>query len=168
MVKYCFGSKDGLLDALLERITASFAPDIERLDALGLGPEETLRRHIAGVVGNYVRYPYVNRLLNERLMQADADAAARLSAVFAEPTRDWYARLLRAGRRAGVFRDVDATFFFFTVMGACEFLFAATPWVHHAFGETLDDAFVARFVDHTCDLVLRGVLASRPTARRRS
>src|SRR5262245_41126292 len=34
MVKYCFGSKDGLLQELLDRITAGFAHDVSRLDEL--------------------------------------------------------------------------------------------------------------------------------------
>ncbi len=158
MVKYCFGSKDALLDALIERITASFQDELERLDGLGLGPEETLRRHVAGIVGNYVRYPYVNRLLNERLMAADADAAARLSEVFARPTREWHRRLLARGVEQGAFRDgVDPTFFFFSIMGLCEFMFLATPWLQHAFGEALDDTLVERFVQHTADLVLTGL-----------
>ena len=159
MVKYWFGSKDGLLDALLEEITAGFAPDLEQLDALDLGPEETLRHHVAGVVGNYVRYPYVNRLLNERLMQAGPDAAARLAAVFAKPTRDWYARLIESGVRAGVFRELEPTFLFFSVMGACEFIFTATPWLEHGFGAALDEAYVDRFAAHTAALVLDGVRA---------
>src|SRR3954447_24146976 len=64
MVKYCFGSKDGLLDALLERVLAHLTGEIETLAELDLAPGEKLRRHVAAIVRNYVRYPYVNRLMN--------------------------------------------------------------------------------------------------------
>jgi TetR/AcrR family transcriptional regulator len=157
MVKYCFGSKDGMLDALVERITQSFSSHLERLSALELGPRETLRRHVAAIVRNYVRYPYVNRLLHERLMAADEEAAARMSAVFARPTCDWEAALLAEGRRRGEFADVDPTFFFFSVMGLCEFFFSAQPWLGHAFGLTMDDQLVERFIEHTVAFVLGAV-----------
>jgi TetR/AcrR family transcriptional regulator len=47
MVKYCFGSKDGLLDALLERVLAHLTGEIRALAELDLAPGEKLRRHVA-------------------------------------------------------------------------------------------------------------------------
>ena len=98
MVKYCFGSKDGLLDAVLERALRQLAGELERLADADLTPEVKLRRHVAEVVRNYVRVPYVNRLMNERLLAAEPDAVDRISASFAIPARDWYAELLAAGQ----------------------------------------------------------------------
>ena len=47
MVRYCFGSKDGLLDALLERVLHGLAGELERLLRSELAPSEQLRRHVA-------------------------------------------------------------------------------------------------------------------------
>src|SRR5688572_33042825 len=71
MVKYCFGSKDEMLDALLDQVLQRLAGEIERLSSLDVAPDEKLRRHVAEIVRNYVRYPYVNRLMNERLLSGD-------------------------------------------------------------------------------------------------
>src|SRR3954465_5038739 len=79
MVKYCFGSKDEMLDALLEQVLAGLAHDVERLEAVDLDPEVKPRRHVAGIVRNYVRYPYINRLMTERLLGADPGAVDRIS-----------------------------------------------------------------------------------------
>jgi TetR/AcrR family transcriptional regulator len=159
MVKYCFGSKDGLLDALLERVLKGLAGEIARLSELDLEPGEKLRRHVAEIVRNYVRYPYVNRLMNERLLRADPAAVESISASFAVPARDFYATLLADGVEHAGWRTIDPTLFFFSVVGLCEFLFAATPLLERSFGATIDDALVERYIDHVTALIGAGVAA---------
>jgi TetR/AcrR family transcriptional regulator len=168
MVKYCFGSKDGLLDALLERVLAHLTSEIETLAELDLAPGEKLRRHVAAIVRNYVRYPYVNRLMNERLMSMEPDAVDRLSSIFAVPARDWYAQLLRDGEREEGWRPIDPTLFFFTVVGVCEFLFAGRALLERGFDERMDAELVERFSAHATELVTSGVARSSapPKARR--
>jgi TetR/AcrR family transcriptional regulator len=157
MVKYCFGSKDGLLDALLERVLTGLAGEIARLSDQDLEPGEKLRRHVAEIVRNYVRYPYVNRLMNERLTRAEPAAVEAISASFAVPARDFYATLLAAGAADAGWRPIDPTLFFFSVVGLCEFLFAATPLLERSFGATLDDALVERYIAHVTALISGGV-----------
>jgi len=164
MVKYCFGSKDGMLDALLERILGRLAGELERLADADLPPDEKLRRHVAGIVRNYVRYPYVNRLMNERLLAADPDAVEAISRSFAVPARDWYAALLAEGRAAEGWRELDPTLFFFSVVGVCEFLFSAGPLLQRAFDGSIDDELVDRFSEHAADLVLGGVTGPSATS----
>lgn len=159
MVKYCFGSKDGLLDALVERVMVQFAQDIDRLARLDLSATAKLRRHVAEIVRNYVRYPYVNRLMNERLLAGNAEAVDRMSRAFAVPARAWYAELLAEGHAVDGWRELDPTLFFFTVIGVCEFLFSARPWLEHGFDEPLDADLVERFVAHATELVVTGVRA---------
>jgi TetR/AcrR family transcriptional regulator len=157
MVKYCFGSKDGLLDALLERVLTGLAGEIARLSESELEPGEKLRRHVAEIVRNYVRYPYVNRLMNERLMRAEPSGVEAISASFAVPARDFYASVLADGAARDGWRAIDPTLFFFSVVGLCEFLFAATPLLERSFGATMDDALVERYIDHVTALISGGV-----------
>ena len=164
MVKYCFGNKDGLLDALLEQVLAGLSHEIARLSALDLPPDDKLRRHVGEIVRNYVRYPYVNRLMNGRLMNADPGAVDRISRSFAIPARDWYARLLADGHREQGWPELDPTLFFFSVVGLCEFFFAARALLERSFDQRLDDGLVDRFADHVTALVMDGVHG--PTAAR--
>lgn len=157
MVKYCFGSKDGLLDALLDRALRQLAAELGRLAETPLSPEDKLRRHVAGVVRNYVHYPYVNRLMNERLLAAQPDAVDQISRSFALPARDWYAALLAEGQAQAGWRVFDPTSFFFCVVGLCEFLFSARPLLERAFGESIDAGLVERFSAQVADLVISGV-----------
>lgn len=162
MVKYCFGSKDGLYDALVERVVRSFQADLAQLDELALPPRETMERHVGGIARNFLRFPYLSSLLNERLRRADPETVARLSEAFALPTRAWHARLLESGAAAGAFRQVDPTFFFFSVIGICEFLFSARSWLEQTFDERLSGDLVERFVAHTTRMVLDGIGPERP------
>ena len=157
MVKYCFGNKEGLLDALLEQVLSGLSGEIARLSELDLPPDEKLRRHVGEIVRNYVRYPYVNRLMNGRLMNADPSAVDRISRSFAIPARDWYARLLADGRSDQGWTALDPTLFFFSVVGLCEFFFAARPLLERSFDARLDAAIVDRFADHVTELVMNGV-----------
>jgi AcrR family transcriptional regulator len=160
MVKYCFGSKSELLDALLERVLEGLAEEVERLGRSPLPPEEQLRRHVAEIVRNYVRHPYVNRLMNERLMSAEPDGVDRISRSFAVPVRDFYARLLANGREQCGWREIDPTLFFFSVVGVCEFLFSARPLLERAYDKALDGDVVERYSEHVAEFVLRGVRQS--------
>lgn len=163
MVKYCFGSKDGLYDALVERVVGSFQADLAQLDGAALPARETMERHVGGIARNFLRFPYLSGLLDERLRRADGETVARLSAAFALPTRAWHARLLASGTATGAFREVDPTFFFFSVIGICEFLFSARSWLEQTFDQPLTGELVERFVAHTTRLVLDGIAA--PEAR---
>jgi len=164
MVKYCFGSKDGLLDAVLERALRQLTGELQRLAGADLTPESKLRRHVAEVARNYVRVPYVNRLMNERLLAAEPDAVDQISASFAVPARDWYAQLLADGRAADGWRSFDPTLFFFAVIGLCEFLFSARPLLERGFGESIDGDLVERFSTQIAELVIGGVHGPPPPA----
>jgi TetR/AcrR family transcriptional regulator len=157
MVSYCFGSKDGLLDALVERVMLQLSADIGRLAGSDLKPSEMLAIHVTAIVRNYVRYPYVNRLMNERLLSADGPGVDRMSRAFAVPARAWYADLLAQGREQEGWPETDPTLFFFSVVGLCEFLFAGRAWLEHGFDERMDAALVDRFVDHTTTLIVRAM-----------
>ena len=152
LVSYHFGGKAGLLDALLERTTTDVIAELGRLSALDLPPREKLRRHVAGVIANYVKYPYAVQL-GERL----GDPQGRMAELFAQPLLAFYRELLREGVASGDFRRTDPAFLFSSVVGMCEFLFSARTWVEGATGKPVDEAMVRRFTKHTADLLLDGL-----------
>jgi AcrR family transcriptional regulator len=159
MVKYCFGNKDGLLLALTLRITDHFRSDFERLAGVDMGWREKLERHVAGMVRNYWRFPYINRLLADQIQRADEPDP--LSESFAAPLAAFHRDLLGEGARAGEVRAIDPVLFFFSVVGMSEFLFTARGWRIHGFGLVLDEDVVDRYTDHVVELLLGGIAASR-------
>jgi TetR/AcrR family transcriptional regulator len=164
MVKYCFGNKDGLMLALITRITDSFRADFERLAAQPLGWREKLARHLREVVRNYMRYPYLTRLLLDQLREADEHGNRALSESLVIPMAAFHRELLGEAERAGAIqRRIDPLLFFFSVVGMCEFLFAAQPWLRYGFDTALDDDLVERYANHVSELVLAGIEAGPAT-----
>jgi AcrR family transcriptional regulator len=160
MVSYCFGGKAQLLDALLRRGASEASRELEELVAADLSATQKLRRHIRGMIRNFVRYPYAQRL-GEQVAANNAQSHA-WAEIFATPALALYRKLVADGIASGEFRpDVDAGLLFFSSVGMCEFLFAAKSWLSLA-GEVLDDALLDRFADHTVALLLQGVTA-QPT-----
>jgi AcrR family transcriptional regulator len=154
MVSYCFGGKNQLLEALLERAIEDVVAQLHRLAATDLPPEEKLRRHIAGVIRNFVRYPYAQRL--SQTLTAGGPPAAAMAEQFAGPLLEFHRGLLADGERASEFRSVDPVLFFFSLVGMCEFLFAGRSWLD----EAIDEPLIDRFTAHTTELVLRGIASS--------
>jgi AcrR family transcriptional regulator len=157
MVSYCFGGKQQLLEALLERTIAGVMAELDRLAATDMSPAEKLRRHIRAVVRNFVRYPYAQRL--SQTLAAGGPPVAQMADQFARPLLAFHEQLLNEGARRGEFRDVDPVLFFFSLVGLCEFLFAARGWLDDIAGEQIDEAMIERFTEHTTEFVLRGIAA---------
>jgi hypothetical protein len=44
-----------------------------------------------------------------------------------------------------------------TVVGMCEFLFSARPWLTYGFGVALDESLVERYAERVSNLVLAGI-----------
>jgi AcrR family transcriptional regulator len=162
MVSYCFGGKAQLLEALVDRVTEGIKAELEQLAALELEPEQMLRRHVAAVVRNFLRYPYVSQL-NERIRAGQA-FAEQITTLFAGPMIAFYRDLLAEGAGRGEFREVDPTLFFFSTVGMCEYLFAARSLLSGS-GEALDDELIDRFTEHTIELLLHGI-SRRPSGKR--
>lgn len=162
MVSYCFGGKAQLLDALLVRTTSGVTAELDQLAAAPLSPREKLRRHVGGVIANYVRYPYVVAL-GERL----GDPDGRMGELFGRPLLAFYRDLIDEGVAAGELRPVDPAFLFASIVGMCEFLFSARTWVEGATGRPVDEAQVRRFTEHTAELLLDGIGAPGAPSRAR-
>ncbi len=158
MVSYHFGSKQGLLAMLFERMCARWVAELEHLMQLDASPTRKLELHVEQIIRNYRRSPYTTRLMAEVISLSTTTSARRLSNSFLKPLTDFYRRLISEGVAAGEFREVDAEFFFFSIVGACEFFFSAKRLLvsvgrQHA----VDEQVEAAFGQHTAGLLLRGM-----------
>lgn len=165
MVHYHFGSKQGLLAALFERMCESWAGELAHLLEQDATPTAKLEMHVAQIIRNYRRAPYTTRLMAEVVSMSTAASARRLSSHFMKPLTDFYRRLIGEGVAAGEFRDVDPEFFFFSVVGACEFFFSAKRLLGSLSSQhSVDEQVEADFGRHTASLLLGGL--TQPAAAR--
>lgn len=160
LVKYHFGSKDGLLLALAERDTAHSIRQLQELMAMDIDPASKLRIHIQGIIRTYSRYPYLNRLLENFLKETDADKAGTQSiwSSFMLPLIDAQKQIIADGIASGQFRNVDSKYAYFLINGACQYIFSTRITVRELVGEKKVGQELARdYAAFAAETVLRGL-----------
>jgi TetR/AcrR family transcriptional regulator len=165
LVSYYFGGKDGLLLALAKRDAAAALGELERLLRLPITPAEKLRRHIAGIIATFFRFPYLNPLLRELMRDASSKTAREITEYFGRPIANAMAALLEEGEAAGQIRHVDPMIFFLAVTGACEQIQRARAVLRVVFNtRVVNDALCKRYIDGVTDLFMNGYLKTRAEA----
>lgn len=158
LVQYHFGSKEGLLLALIERDGLAGIDKLAALSKADVPAIDKLRLHVGGLINAYFRAPYMNQLLNILMRGDETETSRRVGELIIKPIVDFQAHLLEQGRREGVFCEVPPVEFYFMTVGACDHLFARRGALNQVFGipevtETLKRDY-ARFL---IDTVLRGI-----------
>lgn len=162
LIKYYFGSKEGLLLALLERVAERSMADLASLVSMDLSAEQKLRIHIGGIINTYYRSPYVNRLINYMIVRGDAASSERVAKIFVEPMVSAYRAIVEQGVGDGTFRPMDPGMLYYSVVGACEHIFYAGYSLPTTLGlSELTEQVRQQYVQHVLDLVFHGVL-TRP------
>jgi len=160
LIGYYFGSKEGLLMALVKRDTELGVQAIETLMQSDLPPEEKLKKHLAGVINFNFRFPYMTRLMHLLMRDPASENSRKISEFFTGPVTRAEAKILTEGMKSGKFRKVDPVLFYFSAVGACDYHFWGGSALKFVFGmDKIDDAMRRRFVEHTVKLLLQGCLA---------
>ena len=167
LMKYYFGSKEGLMTALVEADTARSIEQLEDLLTLDVSPTQKLRLHVTGIIRTYARRPYLNGLLNRLIRESGPEASARIKASFVEPLIIAQRRIIEAGIEAGEFRPIDPDHASFLIVGAWQY-FSGTRVAFRDMmgGAPGQDAFVKSYAAAAVDFVLQGISARQSPAPR--
>lgn len=158
LVKYHFGSKDGLLLALAQRDTAQSIKQLTELMAMNLDPATKLRVHIQGIIRTYARFPYLNRLLEHFLDDPEAEGTRLIWSSFLLPLIEAQKQIITAGIAAGQFREVDYKYVYFLINGACQYIFSTRITLREMIGEKKVGQELAReYAAFAAETVLRGI-----------
>lgn len=160
LVKYYFGSKEGLLTAIVESDTARSLGQLQQLIELDISPTQKLTLHVTGIIRTYARHPYLNGLLNRLVRESGSERSERIKANFVEPLIKAQRVIIEAGVAAGEFRPIDPNHAYFLIVGACQYLFATrVPFGDLMGGAPSEDAFVRSYTAAALEFILRGLSA---------
>lgn len=125
LIKYHFGNKDGLLLALVERDAALSMDLLNKLVAMDVGPAKKVSLHITGLVNTYAKHPYLHRLIHNLMDSKEKSISEAMVEFFVKPLLAAEQKILSEGVESGVFREVDPTLFYYSIVGACDYIFYA-------------------------------------------
>lgn len=163
LVKYYFGNKEGMLLALAMRESEKIISEFRALMAMDdISALDKLRRHLAGQMTIYFRFPYLDRLLRALLRDAGSESGRIIVDTYIRPVCDAQAALLDEAYRDGQIGPTDPKLFYFASAGACEYIFSARATLKHIFGiDQLDADLARRHAEATADLIIRGLMPGK-------
>lgn len=159
LVSYYFGSKNGLLLALLERNLGYALDQLDGLLRMDLSPSQKMSLHIGGIIRLFFDYPYTQRLTMRVIADCDDAAAGDIADRFLRPMATAHEVIIRDGVAAGEFKPVDPRFFYFLVVGACDQIFSQRSVMRLVHGFELDDETRRQYADQIRATILTGLLA---------
>jgi AcrR family transcriptional regulator len=168
LVKYYFGSKSGLLLALLRRDAARALQEMQALLAMRISPTEKMRLHLRGIMRAYCRSPYLNRLLHAMLTGSDEAAVAEIHDGLVRPVMQCERAILEAGAAAGEFRAVDPMLFYLAAVGACDQFMHAERLFRLSAGTAPHADFSTRYMGFVEDMVLASLRPGHATPPKRT
>ncbi|WP_338466855.1 TetR family transcriptional regulator [Novosphingobium sp. ZN18A2] len=160
MIRYFFGSKEGLMFALLDRDVEKRIRQLDRLFALDVTPTERMRIHLRGIMDTYYEIPYLNRLIQRMVREADPVRVEHVAEELLKPIAQAQHRIIEEGVKAGEFRPIDPKLFYFNTIGSADGLYANRFTLSAVFGDVphFDPQLHARYRDQTVDTLMRGLL----------
>lgn len=158
LIKYHFGSKDGLLVALVRRDATQALKKLDDLVAMDLPADTKIRLHIAGIINTYTKYPYLNRLIHVLLTNSNEKLAREIADFFVQPLVDSEKKILEEGVTTGIFRSVDPMFFYYSIVGACDHIFFGRVSREFVFGAPVITSRTREsYIEFVSDMALKSL-----------
>lgn len=160
MIRYFFGSKEGLMLALLDRDVYRRIRQLDRLFRMDVTPTERMRIHLRGILDTYYQIPYLNRLIQVMVRESDPQRVRHIAEELLMPIAHAQERIITEGVAAGEFRAVDPKLFYFNTIGSADGLYANRFTLSAVFGgiPNADPELHARYREHTVETLMRGLL----------
>lgn len=161
MIRYYFGSKEGMMLALLDRDVETRIRQLNALLRLNVSPTERMRIHLEGILDTYYKIPYLNRLIQVMVRDASPERVDHIANELLKPIANAQHRIINEGIAAGEFRKVDPKLFYFNTIGSADGLYANRFTLSAVFGgiAAADNALHERYKRQTVETLMAGLLA---------
>jgi len=162
LVHYYFGSRQGLLQAVIEDVVHETRARLEQLATAEGDFESRFRAVVRGMVHSLAAEPYLPRLMIEQVLLPDDEVTDRFAEQVGQADLRLISGLLAEGSATGVLGTVELRFAVPALMGVCIYFFLGRPMLARLFGpEVGDPETVDRYADWAAELMLQG-LRRRP------
>ena len=162
MIRYYFGGKEGLYKEVCNGIVQ---PLRARLDAMGDG---AVMVELGPLLGAAMRVwatnPWLPGLIIREVLSPEGPLRAMFVREFPERLVPMVEKLVRAGMERGQLRaDLDPRLTVLAMISLGLFPFLALPVTSKVFGVRQDEEFLQRLIQHTSEILARGIRA--PSAK---
>ncbi|WP_375290745.1 TetR family transcriptional regulator [Qipengyuania sp.] len=159
MIRYYFGSKEGMLLALLDRDLTARIRQLSALLRLDVTASERMRIHLEGILDTYYQIPYLNRLIQLMVRDSSPERVRYIAEELLKPLANAQQTIIEEGISSGEFRPVDPKLFYFNAVGAADGLYCNRFTLSSVFGGTgvADDALHERYRRHTVETLMAGL-----------
>jgi AcrR family transcriptional regulator len=158
MIRYYFGGKAGLYREMLESALAPLRSRLEAMD--GRAEQGDLLQVIAVAMRTYAANSWAAGLIVREVLATEGPLRGIFVRELAGKLAPAIASLVRREQQRGrIRRDVDPQLATLSLASLAAFPFVALPATSRVFGVSTDEAFVARLVAHTTELLRRGLAA---------
>ena len=119
-----------------------------------------MRIHLQGILDTYYRIPYLNRLIQYMVRDAEPERVQHIGNELLKKIAGAQARMIEDGIASGEFRAVDPKLFYFNTIGAADGLYSNRLTLQVVFeGKPhADDDLHARYRAHTVETLMAGLV----------
>jgi len=163
LVSYYFGSREGLMLAIVEADAEQATAHLARLLAADITPAAKITAHVRGLIETYYARPYLHRLLQKLLREGSPEVSARVAETLVQPVAAARRAIIAEGVAQGAFRPVDPGLIGFAIDGACGHVFSSGQSRRTVLGDgALSHALVRRYAREVSELVVNGLMTHPP------
>lgn len=167
LVRYYFGTMPELLAEVARQLSHDLVVSLGKASAGPGTASMRLRRRIREFVRYELANPALHPLYAEQILSGKARAATKTIRDTAAIGHASFREIIEVGQRSGEFRDdFDIRLLDIAIIGLCEFIVVGRPILQGWLGKEEGIAdLLDLYGDFVADLVLGGIIASRPEGR---
>ncbi len=164
LVNYYFGSKEELLQAVVDRVAGRLLARVAESADSDADPKARLRAVLHSLVVGMSRESYAPRLIVEQVLFGREEVVDDFVERFASRQFAILDGVISEGRASGAFRDLDPNFLAPQILGGAIFFFLAQRVLQRLFGiDEITPELAASYADHFVDVALHGICAPPET-----
>lgn len=158
LIRYYFGTIDGLLTAVAAEIATEMHDSIHAAVAVGSSAAQKLRNRVGAFLAMHAENPHLNQLIVQQILRGTGDKAQRARAAMIEDSITTLKKILDDGEERNELRHVDARFLHVALIGMCDFFFTGRPVLEKLFGKRASDRkLIDDYGEFLVSLIINGI-----------